>query len=239
MAGGLRGVGTQRLVRGVLLVAASVVLLGLAWLLHDSEMLGGLDQLFSVIGGTAGAVALYLAVRPQPGAGAAPGDGDAATLGALAKAVTAVWRPEQRHRRLLNPHPLPTAWTTVGPPVADNWSNVRSDSNPAPLNLDGCLDLDHPDALHHVLTDERLRGRVVIVGAPGAGKTALLMREALRLLQNRDAGDRVPVLNKTRQPTEEDDERLMFYLPGADFQVFPEGAAMGTPASRMTASVTG
>jgi hypothetical protein len=39
------------------------------------------------------------------------------------------------------------------------------------------------------------------------------------------AGDRVPVINKTRQPGEEDDERLMFYLPGSDFQVFPEGSA--------------
>lgn len=44
-------------------------------------------------------------------------------------------------------------------------------------------------------------------------------------------GDRVPVINKTRQATEEDDERLMFYLPGSDFQVFPKGAAKRIRAS--------
>jgi len=44
-------------------------------------------------------------------------------------------------------------------------------------------------------------------------------------------GDRVPVINKGRQPGDEDDERLMFYLPGSDFQVFPEGAAKRIRAS--------
>jgi len=39
------------------------------------------------------------------------------------------------------------------------------------------------------------------------------------------SGEKVPVINKTRQDTEEDDERLMFYLPGADFQQFAPGAA--------------
>jgi mono/diheme cytochrome c family protein len=38
-------------------------------------------------------------------------------------------------------------------------------------------------------------------------------------------GDKVPVINRTRQQTEEDDERLMFYLPGADFQQFAPGSA--------------
>jgi hypothetical protein len=44
-------------------------------------------------------------------------------------------------------------------------------------------------------------------------------------------GDRVPVINKTRQPGEEDDERLMFYLPGSDFQIFPPGSAKRIKAS--------
>jgi len=44
-------------------------------------------------------------------------------------------------------------------------------------------------------------------------------------------GGNVPVINKTRQDTEEDDERLMFYLPGADFQQFAPGAAKRIRAS--------
>jgi len=44
-------------------------------------------------------------------------------------------------------------------------------------------------------------------------------------------GDKIPVINKTRQQTEEDDERLMFYLPGADFQQFAAGSAKRIRAS--------
>jgi hypothetical protein len=48
---------------------------------------------------------------------------------------------------------------------------------------------------------------------------------------NAKPGEKVPVINKTRQPTEEDDERLMFYLPGADFQQFAPGSAKRIRAS--------
>jgi mono/diheme cytochrome c family protein len=44
-------------------------------------------------------------------------------------------------------------------------------------------------------------------------------------------GDRVPTINKVRGASDEDDERLMFYLPGSDFQVFPEGSAKRIRAS--------
>jgi mono/diheme cytochrome c family protein len=48
---------------------------------------------------------------------------------------------------------------------------------------------------------------------------------------NAKPGEKVPVINKSRQDTEEDDERLMFYLPGADFQQFAPGAAKRIRAS--------
>jgi hypothetical protein len=44
-------------------------------------------------------------------------------------------------------------------------------------------------------------------------------------------GEKVPVINTARQPSEEDDERLMFYLPGADFQQFAPGSAKRIRAS--------
>jgi hypothetical protein len=44
-------------------------------------------------------------------------------------------------------------------------------------------------------------------------------------------GETVPVINTARQPSEEDDERLMFYLPGADFQQFAPGSAKRIRAS--------
>ena len=48
---------------------------------------------------------------------------------------------------------------------------------------------------------------------------------------NAKPGEKVPVINTSRQPTEEDDERLMFYLPGADFQQFAPGSAKRIRAS--------
>ncbi|MEK8110392.1 hypothetical protein NKG94_50875 [Micromonospora sp. M12] len=99
--------------------------------------------------------------------------------------VERVWEPEQRHRRLVNPHPLPTAWVTVGPPVADYWGNIRADGLDEPLDLDGVVDLAHPDGLHRVLLDGRLRRRLVVLGDAGAGKTVLLIRLALSILEFR------------------------------------------------------
>ncbi|MEW2477678.1 NACHT domain-containing protein [Micromonospora gifhornensis] len=187
-----------------------MVLYVLARSVHDNDVLEGLDKIFSVIGGMSGVFGLVVAIRAVRSA-----DGPASTaydhadlsgLDGLAAAVEQVWRPELR-RRLANPHPLPVAWTTIGPPIADHWSNIRSDGDPTPLNLDGCLDLRRPDALHQVLTDKRLRGRIVICGEPGAGKTTLLLREALRLLQQRTPEDRVPVL--LRLPTWNPDEQTL------------------------------
>lgn len=42
---------------------------------------------------------------------------------------------------------------------------------------------------------------------------------------NAKGDTKAPVINTARTATEEDDERLMFYLPGADFQQFAPGAA--------------
>ncbi|WP_327025725.1 NACHT domain-containing protein [Micromonospora sp. NBC_01739] len=188
-----------------------MVLYVLARSLHDNDVLEGLDKVFSIIGGMSGLLGLALtvrAVRSADGpAGTRGGQADSSGLDGLATAVEQVWRPELHRRRLANPHPLPVAWTTIGPPIADHWSNIRSDGDPTPLNLDDCLDLRSPDALHQVLTDERLRGRVILLGEPGAGKTTLLLREALRLLRARTPEDRVPVL--LRLPTWNPDEQTL------------------------------
>ncbi|MBU2664342.1 NACHT domain-containing protein [Actinoplanes bogorensis] len=120
------------------------------------------------------------------------------TLAALAARVEAVWKPEQSARRLLNPRPLPTAWTIVGPPGSDHWGNIRSDGINQPLDLPRAVETARPDAFERLVTDPRLRGRVVLLGEPGAGKTALLLRLTLVLLADRKrtgtAGAPVPVL---------------------------------------------
>ncbi|MEO3816597.1 hypothetical protein [Plantactinospora sp. B24E8] len=211
MGGERVGGRVRHLVWGAGLLVLGGVVIGLARLFHDNDVLEGLDKVFSVIGGTSGLLGLVLTVQALRSAGGPAdtpdGQADPAAWDGLAAAVEHVWRPELSRRRLANPHPLPVAWTTVGPPVADHWSNIRVDGVPTPLDLDGCLDLRHPDALHQVLTDRRLRGRIVILGEPGAGKTSLLLREALRLLQARTPEDRVPVL--LRLPTWNPDEQTL------------------------------
>ncbi|GAA3383294.1 NACHT domain-containing protein [Cryptosporangium minutisporangium] len=129
----------------------------------------------------------------QSNAQARPAD-QAETLKALAAAVQVVWEPELRRRRLHHPHPLPTAWNTLGPPLSDHWANIRSDGREESLDLDGVVDRDHPDALHRIVRDTRLRGRIVVLGEPGSGKTALMLRAVVRLIDERAATDRVPVL---------------------------------------------
>lgn len=211
MAGNRVGGRGRRIAWGARLLILGVVLYLLARSLHDNDVLEGLDKVFSIIGGMSGLLGLALTVRAVRSVGspadAHDGQADSSGLDGLATAVEQVWRPELRRRRLANPHPLPIAWTTIGPPIADHWSNIRSDGHPMPLNLDDCLDLRRPDALHQVLTDERLRGRVILLGEPGAGKTTLLLREALRLLRARTSGDRVPVL--LRLPTWNPDEQTL------------------------------
>ncbi len=211
MAGNRVGGRGRRTAWGAGLLILGVVLYLLARSLHDNDVLEGLDKVFSIIGGMSGLLGLALTVRAVRSVGSPAdthdGQADSSGLDGLATAVEQVWRPELRRRRLANPHPLPIAWTTIGPPIADHWSNIRSDGHPMPLNLDDCLDLRRPDALHQVLTDERLRGRIILLGEPGAGKTTLLLREALRLLQARTSGDRVPVL--LRLPTWNPDEQTL------------------------------
>jgi len=134
--------------------------------------------------------------RPEDPAGrtgAVPADrtgpDPADPLEGLASMVWQTWEREERHRGLHDPNPLPLAWRTVGPPRGDGWSKIRRDGLDQPLDLDGTY-----EQLYDVLRDERHHGRVVLLGEPGAGKTALLLKLTLRALDNRPTGGRVPVL---------------------------------------------
>jgi hypothetical protein len=127
----------------------------------------------------------------RTGAGAVDRDGTEPVdpLAGLASMVRQTWEREERHRGLHYPDPLPLSWYTVGPPLGDGWSAVRTDKVDQPLDLDGTY-----EQLYDVLRDERHHGRVVLLGEPGAGKTALLLRLTLCALDDPSAAGRVPVL---------------------------------------------
>jgi len=71
----------------------------------------------------------------------------------LAARVETVWKPEQSPRRLLSPRPLPTAWTTSGPPVSDHWASIRADGINEPLDLSGVVDVTYPEAFEQIVID--------------------------------------------------------------------------------------
>lgn len=107
----------------------------------------------------------------------------------LADAVHAQWMAEARLRRLQDPEPLNVHWSRVGPPLADHGRNIRPGAV-LPEPRDGDQGLDRIVETFRALP----RGRLVVLGEPGAGKTVLAVRFVLGALATRQPGDPVPVL---------------------------------------------
>lgn len=123
----------------------------------------------------------------------------------LASRLGAQWAAEAEAQGLNDPYPLPVAWTAAGPALADGlevlrtlattgsgWS-VRGRENWAesPEDLAGGGARKLADTLAAVPA-----GRLVVLGAPGSGKTVLMVGLVLDLLNpdRRSSGGPVPVL---------------------------------------------
>jgi NACHT domain len=137
----------------------------------------------------------------------------------LAEAVRAQWVYELAALGISTPFPLMVSWSPADPPLAEPWEALVAwvqnpslgRSRPGPgftlltmkgrwrpppprmwaaglAGLAGSGD-ELPDVLRRVPT-----GRLVVLGEPGAGKTVLMIRLVLQLLERRQAGDQVPVL---------------------------------------------
>jgi hypothetical protein len=128
----------------------------------------------------------------------------------LAKAVSQQWRQEAAERMLLMPAPIPVGWSLSALEVSGPLEAALGDPEMAPLFP--------PLPGHSRLTEEQLQagggrrelfavyagiasGRVVVLGAPGAGKTGsavLLMLDALEHREGLEDSQRarvpVPVL---------------------------------------------
>lgn len=147
--------------------------------------LSGTGSLVSVLGflvSMAGLVANTL--RAGPGE-RSPAEHLEHAADALAEAVRLHWQAEWRLRRLQDPRPLPVRWTTADPWLADLAENIGGGAD---ARFDGVLD-DIAEVFARVPSR-----RLVVLGAPGSGKTVLAVRFALDLLERRDTGDPVPVI---------------------------------------------
>ncbi|GIH21910.1 NACHT domain-containing protein [Acrocarpospora phusangensis] len=132
----------------------------------------------------------------QPGSMSTP-DQIAGAEQALREFVRAQWREEIEIRELDDPAPLPVRWRITGLPVMDRAERI--DRPRFPLNwlgvgrprFDGRADR-MPEMAERFR--QLTRRRLVIIGAPGMGKTTLAVLLLQELLDDPRPGDPVPVL---------------------------------------------
>ena len=188
---------------GAALLLGSVVV---ALLLARHTHLNVPGTLVTAIIGVPGLFFTYAAYRDDRRAEQAAADEDtdeglARLADRLAAAVRTQWRAEAVARGLLNnPYPLSVSWEPADPSLVDRWSTLMTlaesggwpKADPAWASGPGELaggGSGLADVLARVPT-----GRLVVLGEPGAGKTVLVLRLVLDLLERRDSGDPVPVL---------------------------------------------
>lgn len=127
----------------------------------------------------------------------------AAVVDDLAGAIRRQWDEEARVRRLYDPYPLPVSWVPADGSLVDPWDVLveqAANAGPGRASAGAGTWAAGPDELEgkgSELSDVLLRvptGRLVVLGAPGAGKTVLMVRLVRDLLERRVGGGQVPVL---------------------------------------------
>ncbi|MFF1722733.1 NACHT domain-containing protein [Streptomyces sviceus] len=172
----------------------------MAWYIRGGHQVA---YLLAVVSAFTGLLALPTAVivviRSNKGEPAPAPVGDVAEQ--LAQGVRQQWEAEAQVRRLNDPFPLSVEWVAAEADLVEPWSQLKelaeewpaqSSANStwaiSPRGLAGSGG-DIAQAFERVPTR-----RLVVLGEPGAGKTVLLIRLLLALVQRRQPGDPVPVL---------------------------------------------
>ncbi|MYV55034.1 NACHT domain-containing protein [Streptomyces sp. SID3212] len=143
---------------------------------------------------------------------AAAGPGLEEVADQLARTVRLQWESEARVRRLDDPYPLPVAWRAAPAELVDSWALIRAagerttpgqgpgaptagDRDPAGWATDPTALAGADDQISELFLAKVPARRLLVLGAPGAGKTMVLIRLLLLLTDRRVPGaDPVPVL---------------------------------------------
>ena len=133
---------------------------------------------------------------------AEPRQGVAEIADLLAAAVLRQWATEARIRRLNDPYPLPVSWDAA-PHQDALWERLRAavSSWPAPFRPESAQRASRArdlagrgEDLAQRLLDLVPSRRILLLGDAGAGKSILMVRLTLSLLNSRRPGGPVPVL---------------------------------------------
>ncbi|MFE6408693.1 NACHT domain-containing protein [Streptomyces sp. NPDC057837] len=184
---------------------ASVALLVVGGVLyaHGVDRVDEIGKVLGVVAALLGLPPLLLtALRLQQGSPEQADAGPGEVCDRLAVAVRRQWEAEAEVRRLSDPYPLPVAWTAADPALTEEWSLIRSIAEEVPggpVN-DPARWADGPEGLsgsgndiEQVLLYRVPTRRLVVLGEPGAGKTVVLVRLLLALLDPAHRADGGPV----------------------------------------------
>lgn len=175
--------------------------LGALWI-SSARHLGAASTLITVLVGGGAPVGVYLAWATYRDARDSRGTLSMGQVAdAFAATVRAQWEAEATARRLNDPYPLPVQWAAAEPALVDSWHDIRmlaisgAGHVPsqamwanAPADLVG-RGKQLADVLERVPTR-----RLLVLGESGAGKTMLVVRLLLDMLERRGAGGPVPAL---------------------------------------------
>ncbi|MCM2388308.1 NACHT domain-containing protein [Streptomyces albipurpureus] len=175
---------------------------GALWFAHRGQSGAG-GTVVTLLPSLAGLYLAWAGFRVAARAQASAEPGLAEVADHLAASVRSQWEDEARVRRLNDPYPLPVSWAPVDSGLVEDWSLLRTTAAgwPGGPQSDPQAWAAGPEELAGAdaeITDVLLRRvptrRLAVLGPPGSGKTMLLVRMVLAVVEQRSAGDAVPVL---------------------------------------------
>jgi hypothetical protein len=216
---------------GLLALLAGLLLLAVVLRTEGAEKASAWATVLGTVLAIAGAlVTLVTWWLRQRAAARQPATSDQVTRAAqeLHAAVREQWRKEAEARSLGDPDPMPVRWRLSDPDVMDHDDHIASTR----LRFAGRSDRIP------ALTDQFLRlrrRRLVIIGAPGSGKTTLAVQLVLELLEGWRPGEPVPVLFSLASWNPQAEPRVQDWLATQLNQTYPDLRTFGTDTARRLA----